>query len=91
MQAWLGEPPIFTTVSPGYVKIKNTAKYWLNVISQISSCTGIKLIYRRLSLARTRGDQAFYNELSVLRGINFMTLRLAKLQNVALHRLLNLL
>ena len=39
----------------------------------------------------SRGDQAFYNELSVLRGINFMTLRLAKLQNVALHRLLNLL
>ena len=23
MQAWLGEPPILTTVSPVYVKIKN--------------------------------------------------------------------
>ena len=42
MQAWLGEPPILTTVSPVYVKIKNNAKYWFNVISQISSCTGIK-------------------------------------------------
>ena len=42
MQAWLGEPPILTTVSPVYVKIKNNAKYWLNEISQISSCTGIK-------------------------------------------------
>ena len=42
MQAWLGEPPILTTVSPVYVKIKNYAKYWFNVISQISSCAGIK-------------------------------------------------
>ena len=42
MQAWLGEPPTLTTVSPVYVKIKNYAKYWLNVIPQISSCTGIK-------------------------------------------------
>ena len=42
MQAWLGEPPILTTVSPFYVKIKNYAKYWFNVISQISSCAGIK-------------------------------------------------
>ena len=42
MQAWLGEPPIFTTVSPVYVKIKNYAKYWFNVISQISSRAGIK-------------------------------------------------
>ena len=42
MQAWLGEPPILTTVSPVYVKIKNYAKYWFNVISKISSCAGIK-------------------------------------------------
>ena len=41
MQACLGEPPSFTTVSPVYVKIKNYAKYWFNVISQISSCAGI--------------------------------------------------
>ena len=34
--------PILTTVSPVYVKIKNYAKYWFNVISQISSCAGIK-------------------------------------------------
>ena len=26
MQAWLGEPPILTTVSPVYVKIKNLCK-----------------------------------------------------------------
>ena len=31
MQAWLGEPPVLTTVSPVYVKIKNNAKY--NVLS----------------------------------------------------------
>ena len=42
MQAWLEEPPILTTVSPVYVKIKIYAKYWFNVISQISSCAGIK-------------------------------------------------
>ena len=42
MHAWLGEPPILTTVSPVYVTIKNYAKYWFNVISQISSCAGIK-------------------------------------------------
>ena len=42
IQAWLGEPPILTTVSPVYVKIKNYANYWFNVISQISSCAGIK-------------------------------------------------
>ena len=42
MQAWLGEPPILTTVSPVYVKIKNYAKYWFNLISKISSCAGIK-------------------------------------------------
>ena len=42
MQAWLGEPPILITVSTVYVKIKNYANYWFNVISQISSCTGIK-------------------------------------------------
>ena len=42
MQAWLGEPPILTTVSPVYVKIKNYAKYMFNVISQISSRAGIK-------------------------------------------------
>ena len=42
MQVWLGEPPILTTVSPVYVKIKNYVKYWVNVISQISSYTGIK-------------------------------------------------
>ena len=41
MQAWLGEPPILTTVSPVYVKLKYV-KYWFNVISQISSCAGIK-------------------------------------------------
>ena len=42
MQAWLGEPPILTTVSPVYVKIKIYAKYWFYVISQISSRAGIK-------------------------------------------------
>ena len=42
MQAWLGEPPILTTVSPFYVKIKNYSKYRFNVISQISSRAGIK-------------------------------------------------
>ena len=42
MQASLGEPPILTTVSPVYVKIKIYAKYWFNVISQISSRAGIK-------------------------------------------------
>ena len=42
MQAWLGEPPILTTVSPVYIRIKNYAKYWFNVIPQISSCAGIK-------------------------------------------------
>ena len=42
MQAWLGEPPILTTVSPVYVKIKNYTKYWFNVASKISSCAGIK-------------------------------------------------
>ena len=42
MQGWLGEPPILTAVSPVFVKIKNYAKYWFNVISQISSCAGIK-------------------------------------------------
>ena len=42
MQARLREPPILTTVSPVYVNIKNYAKYWFNVISQISSCAGIK-------------------------------------------------
>ena len=42
MQAWLGEPPILTTVSPVYVKIMIYAKYGFNVISQISSCAGIK-------------------------------------------------
>ena len=42
MQAWLGELPILTTVSPVYDKIKIYAKYWFNVISQISSCAGIK-------------------------------------------------
>ena len=42
MQAWLGEPPILTTVSPVYVKIKNYAMYWFNVISQILSCAGIE-------------------------------------------------
>ena len=42
MQALLGEPPILTTVSPVYVKIKIYAKYWFNVISQISSFAGIK-------------------------------------------------
>ena len=38
MQAWLGEP----TVSPVEVKIKIYAKYWSNVISQISSRAGIE-------------------------------------------------
>ena len=42
MQAWLEEPPILTTVSPVYVKIKIYAKYWSNVISQISSRAGIE-------------------------------------------------
>ena len=42
MQAWLGETPILTTVSPVYVKIRNFAKYWCNVISQISSYAGIE-------------------------------------------------
>ena len=42
VSVWLGEPPIFTTVSPGYVEIKNYAKYWYIVISQISSCAGIE-------------------------------------------------
>ena len=42
MQAWLGEPPILTTVSPVYVHIKNYAKYRFNVISKISSRAGIK-------------------------------------------------
>ena len=42
MKAWLGEPPILTTVSPVYVKIRNYAKYRFNVISQISSRAGIK-------------------------------------------------
>ena len=42
MQGWLGEPPNLTAVSPVYVKIKNFAKYWFNVISQISSCAGIE-------------------------------------------------
>ena len=42
MQALLGEPPILTTLSPVYVNIKNYAKYWFNVISQISNCAGIE-------------------------------------------------
>ena len=42
MQTWLGEPPSLTMVSPVYVKINNNAKYWFNVISQISSCAGIE-------------------------------------------------
>ena len=33
MQAWLGDPPILTMVSPVYVNIKNYAKYCFNVIS----------------------------------------------------------
>ena len=42
MQALRGELPVLTTVFPVYVKIKNYAKYWFNVISQISSCAGIE-------------------------------------------------
>ena len=70
--------------------LRNNTLKFLNLV-KMQKTDAYVTMYRRLSLARTLGDQAFYNELSVLRGINFMTLHLAKLQNVALHRLLNLL